>query len=159
MVNAKFSLPVTGGCRCGAIKYRVTQTPAFTFACHCTDCQHLSASAFGLGMAVKEAGFEITHGEPSRWTKTGSSGKPSHQFHCPTCGVWTHTVPESVGGMVVVRPATLDDHAWVRPVAEIYTRSALPWARLAVPLSYEAEFDDPTPIAAVFAASGIAPGG
>ena len=29
--------------------------------------------------------------------------------------------------MVIVRPGTLDDTSWLRPVAHIWTRSAQPW--------------------------------
>jgi len=56
-----------------------------------------------------------------------------------------------------VRPSSLDDAAWVRPIVEIFTRSALPWARLATAFSYETEFTDPSPIVAAFEASDIRP--
>ena len=84
----------------------------------------------------------MSEGDPLDWSKIGSSGKPSHQFSCPICAGWTHTIAESAEGIVIVRPMTLHDHSWYRPVAEIFTRSALPWARMAVLLSYEAEFSD-----------------
>ena len=147
-----------GGCRCGAIRYRVTGRPKFGFACHCTDCQQLSSSAFSLGLAVAQGDFELVQGEPRRWSKTGSSGKPSHQFTCPVCAGWTHTLPEASAGVVIVRPSTLDEHAWFRPVAQIFTRSALPWAPLAVPLSYETEFEDTAPLEAVHRDAVIGPG-
>jgi hypothetical protein len=146
-----------GGCRCGRIRYEVTGEPLFSLACHCTDCQHLSASAFSLGLAVAEGAFALAQGEPRRWTRTGSSGRPSHWFTCDACGTWTHTIAESAAGLVIVRPTSLDEHRWFRPVAQIFTRSALPWARMPVPLSYETEFDDPSTVAAVYAAAGIRP--
>lgn len=146
-----------GGCRCGQIRYTITSEPKFSFACHCIDCQQLSASAFSLGFAVDADAFAVTTGEPSRWTKTGSSGKPSHQFTCPKCSGWTHTQPESTVGIVIVRPTTLDESDWYRPVAEIFTRSALAWAKMPVALSYETEFENPKPLAAAYAAAGISP--
>ena len=36
MGQSDFLLPLDGGCCCGAIRCRVTDRPAFTFACHCT---------------------------------------------------------------------------------------------------------------------------
>jgi hypothetical protein len=131
-----------GGCGCGWIRYEIAEQPWVGFACHCTDCQQRSASAFSLGLAVSQSGFRVVQGEPQRWTKIGSSGKPSHQFSCPKCSGWTHTNPEVFTGGVVVRPTTLDDHHGFRPVAEIFTRSALPWARLAAPFSFEGDFED-----------------
>ena len=43
---------LVGGCRCGHIHYEITEQPWFGFACHCTDCQQLTASAFSLGITV-----------------------------------------------------------------------------------------------------------
>jgi len=60
--------------------------------------------------------------------------------------------------VTVVRPSSLDDRAWVRPVAQIFTRSAHPWALMPLALSYATEFKDTAPIEAVFAASDIRPG-
>lgn len=60
--------------------------------------------------------------------------------------------------MVVVRAGTLDDSDWVRPVGQIFLRSAYPWARLPVPLDYEKEFEDTGPLKRAFELSGIRPG-
>jgi hypothetical protein len=108
---------LVGGCRCGHIRYEITEQPWFGFACHCTDCQQLTASAFSLGITVPESGFRLVQNRPQQWTKIGSSGRPSHQFTCPNCSGWTHTKPEVLTGGLVVRPMTLDDHHGFRPVA------------------------------------------
>ena len=147
-----------GGCRCGKVRYQIDGGPKFSFACHCTDCQQLSSSAFSLALVVAAEDFKIVEGDPRDWSKIGSSGKPSHQFSCPICAGWTHTIAESAEGIVIVRPMTLHDHSWYRPVAEIFTRSALPWARMAVLLSYEVEFSDAKPLVAAYKSGGIGPG-
>jgi len=151
-----FPLPLGGGCLCGQLRYRVSAAPAFIFACHCTDCQRLTSSAFSLGMPVAKAGF-VSDGEARVWEKRGESGGWSRQFRCAVCETWTHTQTEHTQGLVIVRPATLDDARWVRPVAQIFTRSALPWALMSVPHSFEAEFDDPETLKAAFHSSGIRP--
>ena len=43
-----WKLPWNGGCRCGAVRLRVTKPPLLAAACHCTGCQSMSASAFSL---------------------------------------------------------------------------------------------------------------
>jgi hypothetical protein len=96
---------LVGGCRCGHIRYEITEQPWFGFACHCTDCQQLTASAFSLGITVPESGFRLVQNRPQQWTKIGSSGRPSHQFTCPNCSGWTHTKPE-----VLTRQAAGGDH-------------------------------------------------
>jgi hypothetical protein len=154
MSNTGGKISITGGCRCGHLRYEVTTAPLFVMACHCTDCQEHTASAFSLGMPVQKDGFSMS-GEPVVITKTGESGNESRAYRCPTCAVWTHTTTDGSPEMVVVRPSTLDDTDWVRPVAQIFVRSAMPWAKLDVPHSYEKEFDDPSEIVATFRASGI----
>lgn len=147
---------LAGGCRCGQLRYQLTGAPKFIFACHCTDCQRFSASAFAMGMVVDNGQFALAAGTTREWQKIASSGKPSSNFTCPVCATWTHTRPQSHPSLTIVRPSSLDEHGWMRPNAEIFTRSALPWARLAVQFSYEAEFSDPGPIASAFAQGGIA---
>ena len=45
--------------------------------------------------------------------------------------------------MVTLRPGTLDDHSWLRPVAHIWTSSAQPWVEIpADVLRYENNPDD-----------------
>lgn len=39
-------MKVTGQCHCGAIGYEAEIDPARVSACHCTDCQRLSGSAY-----------------------------------------------------------------------------------------------------------------
>jgi membrane protein len=145
-----FALSLAGQCRCGEISYQISKTPLFTFVCHCTDCQQLSSSAFSMGMAVPKDSFTL-QGEPDCWEKIADRGGWSRQFTCPVCTGWTHTLTENSPGIVIVRPSTLTDHRWLRPVAEIFTRSALPWALLKLPLSFETEFEDTEPLEAAFA--------
>ncbi len=152
-----FPTHMDGGCRCGQVRYRIAGAPRFSFACHCHDCQQFSASAFSMGLVIDDGQFELMTGTLRTWSKIGSSGKPSVNSTCPVCGTWIHTRPQSQPGVTVLRPTSLDVHGWVRPVAQLFTRSALPWALLPVQFSYDTEFSDPEPIAKAFALGGISP--
>jgi hypothetical protein len=57
-------LPLAGGCRCGAIRYEITDEPAVMFACHCTACQRFTGTAFGMGLVVRPTGFHLTRSTP-----------------------------------------------------------------------------------------------
>ncbi|MGI9355136.1 MAG: GFA family protein, partial [Rhizobiaceae bacterium] len=52
-------LPLTGGCQCGKLRYRVTAQPATLYCCHCTECQAQSSSAFGMSLRVPSGAVEI----------------------------------------------------------------------------------------------------
>lgn len=53
----------TGACQCGDVRYEVTGTLRRLIACHCTDCQRQSGSAFGMTMVVSESDFRLVQGE------------------------------------------------------------------------------------------------
>lgn len=44
------NLPQAGGCPCEKIRSKITEQPGLVYACHCTDCQHITSSAFSLGV-------------------------------------------------------------------------------------------------------------
>ncbi len=53
------SLPLQGGCACGAVRYTLKSAPVALFACHCTLCQRQSGSAFGQSLRVRRADLDI----------------------------------------------------------------------------------------------------
>lgn len=120
------TLPIEGSCRCGKLRFRVTQAPMITMACHCTGCQKMSASAFSLSVAIPENGFEIIAGEP---VIGGLHGDMARHHHCDWCKSWVYTLPPEGAGFVNVRPTMLDDASWYTPFIETYTSEALAWAK------------------------------
>ena len=119
-----------GGCLCGVIRYRLSGDPLTLYACHCTDCQALSGGAFRLTMAVLRADLELTRGEPERFTYTLAGAAPRHATRCATCSVGLWAEPPRLPTVVLLRPGTLDERGWLRPVAHIWVRSAQPWFRI-----------------------------
>ena len=73
-----------GSCRCGRVRFRVTQAPVMAMACHCRGCQKMSSSAFSLTVLVPADGFEVTLGEPV----IGGLHGPNRQYFCPNCMSW-----------------------------------------------------------------------
>ncbi len=120
-------LPYSGRCLCGATRYRITEAPLVTYACHCTDCQKRSGSAFGLSMWVRRAAIELTQGEPALRVSATEDGRPRHTRICAACVTRLWSEPQKRPDIAVLRPGTLDDTSWVRPQIHIWTRSAQPW--------------------------------
>ena len=52
--------PYTGGCQCGSVRYVLTAEPIRVTACHCTECQRQSGSAFSMSMPVRKEGLSVT---------------------------------------------------------------------------------------------------
>lgn len=101
--------------------------PLIVYACHCTDCQKRSGSAFGLSMWVRLSSIVVTKGEAALHVSLTRDGQPRHGRICAKCGTRLWSEPQSRPGLAVVRPGTLDDTSWLRPAAHFWTRSAQPW--------------------------------
>ena len=117
----------TGRCFCGKVQYRLNEEPLTIYACHCTDCQKRSGSAFGLSMWVNRAAIEVTHGEAALHVSTAADGSPRHGRVCANCGVRLWSEPARRPTLAVVRPGTLDDTSGLKPMAHLWTRSAQKW--------------------------------
>lgn len=68
----------TGGCLCGAVRFRATDVPTKVGACHCPMCQRWTGSALigvtvPLGSVVWEG--ELTEFASSSWAKRGFCAK------------------------------------------------------------------------------------
>ena len=76
------SIPVTGGCLCGAIRYVSATAPIKGFYCHCTMCQKHSGGLYSASVRFKGTDFAITQGD----LKYYRSSSFARRGFCPTCG-------------------------------------------------------------------------
>ncbi len=128
-----WTLPMSGGCRCEQVRFRISEPPMLTSACHCTGCQRMTGSAFSLTVTVPGSGFAVTGGEPAIG---GLHGEGRH-YHCPYCMSWVFTrPPEEMGDFVNVRATMLDDTGWFVPFIETQTAEKLAWATVPATHSY-----------------------
>ncbi len=73
---------ITGGCQCGAVRYRVDGELTWAHVCHCRMCQKASGNYFmALANAQKDE-FVVTRGEIS-WFR---SSDPVRRGFCKDCG-------------------------------------------------------------------------
>lgn len=124
-------MALAGGCSCGAIRYKLTNTPLIVHACHCRDCQRITGGPFVINIWIERKFVESVRGEPKSFTLKGGTGKRHEVFFCDKCGtyVWSryHIVPSDC---LFVRAGTLDKPDAVTPDVHIFTRSKLPWVQL-----------------------------
>lgn len=123
-------MTLTGHCTCGAISYRLTRSPLFTHACHCTWCQRETGAAFALNAMIETEAMEVT-GAVGEVVTPSASGKGQVIARCPTCRVALFSHYAGAGRlMAFVRVGTLDDPGACPPDVHIFTETKLAWLRL-----------------------------
>lgn len=116
--------PLKGACLCGSVQVKVTVPPLLTLACHCSDCQKLSASAYSLTTMVPSDGFFYT-GELIKGG-LGSSGR-THYF-CKSCLNFIFSRIEGADQRINLRTSVLNEAASLEPFVELMTDEKMPWA-------------------------------
>ncbi len=115
-----------GGCACGGIRYECTDKPAFSWNCHCRDCQRASGSAFCAVLYVPKAALTVT-GECKYFNVTAESGREVSRGFCPNCGspmfIQAELVPELQG----LWAASLDEPSLFQPQVHVWTDRAQHW--------------------------------
>jgi hypothetical protein len=120
---------MTGGCSCGAVRYRLTSEPLFVHCCHCLNCQRQTGSAFVINLLIETDRVELASGEPQPVDAPRDDGSPQRIYRCPACQVAVFSEygwPE----LLFVRGGTLDEPSAVKPDVHIYTKSKVPWVVL-----------------------------
>jgi hypothetical protein len=129
-----------GGCQCGNIRYEIRAKPLTLYACHCTECQRQTGSAFGMSMSVPRDAVHLLQGEPKQWSRGSASGRTVICFFCGECGTRLFHQPTRNPHITNIKPGTLDDTSWLRPVGNLWTRNAQPWVHCnAEMLNYEGQ--------------------
>lgn len=117
----------TGGCLCGAVRYRATAQPIVTRVCWCRVCQYVGAGSGTVNVCFPSAAVS-TEGVLQDYELTADSGNRMHRRFCPTCGTHVFTASEARPHLVFVRVGTLDDPEIAQPAMTIWTESAPSWA-------------------------------
>ncbi len=124
----KVSLPQTGGCHCGALRYELSAAPLFVAVCHCTNCQKIGGSAFAINAMIRGDGFTFTRGTPKSAEWVSDAGNQRFGWFCGDCGGRiAHGLASAPEGILSLRCGTLDDRSWVAPVGHYWTRSKQSW--------------------------------
>jgi hypothetical protein len=112
----------TGGCQCGAVRYRLLTTPEHACICHCRMCQRASGQPFMAFASVRYEDLRWTRGQPSTFV---SSNIAVRNF-CSACGT-PLTYHREESGSIGVTIGSLDDPDAVRPIQQFGNESELSW--------------------------------
>jgi hypothetical protein len=110
----------TGGCQCGAVRFRIRGTLGRASICHCRMCQKAFGGFFGPLVSVPAQGLEWTREQPTYFQ---SSVNIARGF-CSRCGTpMTYRYP----GGIDLAIGTFDDRSDLAPQIQMNTGSAIPW--------------------------------
>jgi hypothetical protein len=121
---------LTGGCQCGAVRYRLGAEPTGANVCHCRMCQKAGGGPFMTFGGVRLSQFAVTRGVLA----TFSSSDIAERGFCARCG--TPLTYRGLGSdRISVTLGSLDDPDAVEPRTQLGVESRVGWllASLSLP--------------------------
>jgi hypothetical protein len=120
------SVPLTGTCNCGAVRFEVAEPFAGASYCHCTRCQRRTGAAASPNARVAPGAFRIVRGEDR--LRSWSPPEGAEKFFCGDCGsaMFSRTDEGAVG----VRLGVLDDDPGIALAYHQFTAYAPGWEAL-----------------------------
>lgn len=117
---------MSGGCKCGAVRYDGARADVPMFRCYCRDCQQLTGTGHSEMVPLLAATFQ-SGGDIREYQMTGGSGQPTWSSFCPECGSPLTRRSARMKDHIYVHASSLDDPGLYQPTRLIYTEAAQPW--------------------------------
>ena len=133
---------ITGGCLCGAVRYRVDGRFLRAGHCHCSRCRRHSGAAVCTQGRVRSQDFRLESGQ--RELVTYGRGEGAVKVFCRNCGssLFGGNWPE--GPEVSIRLGSVDGDPGIRPQHHTFVGSKAAWDEIGDDLpQYESALGDP----------------
>jgi hypothetical protein len=116
---------LNGGCLCGSVRFRTTQAPLRTLACHCKFCQRVTGSAYFAESMFPTSAVQFNTGKLNSYEHlSDGSGKKVFVHFCPDCGTTVSLTFERWPDIRGIARGCYDDPDAVTVSSHIWTRSA-----------------------------------
>lgn len=115
----------TGGCLCGAVKFRVESELQPIQLCYCEQCRKANGGPFAAVIPVEVSAFRLLSGERALKAYESSPGK--ERVFCSSCGSPVYSRRHSLPSVVRIRAGLFDEPIPARPDAHAYTGSKCSW--------------------------------
>ena len=116
----------TGGCLCGAVRFKSAVNPQLVGHCHCFDCRKSSGTGHCTNIMIPEDAFTFS-GDVKFYDRPADSGNIVSRGFCPNCGSAIYSRNSGTPGVVYPRASSLDDPNVVKPQVVVYASRALTW--------------------------------
>jgi hypothetical protein len=114
---------LTGGCLCGAVRYRLDAAPFDAGYCHCRLCRRSSGAPVLAFATVPRALFIVTEGQPRR-RESSSFGE---RWFCGDCGTQLAMLVEHQPEAIDFTLGSLDTPEAVRPGFHLFFAERIGW--------------------------------
>ena len=128
-------MELTGGCLCGAVRFRVTVKPLLASYCHCTMCQKESGGPFAVFATVPFEGFSFTKGEPAAY----EASPGNLRLFCGACGSSVGARVAEDPKLIAINLGCLDDPNLIKPELHAFTSTQVSWCEMGDGLPRHAE--------------------
>ena len=122
LINDK-DLPITGGCRCGAVRYPVSAAVVAVRQCWRRDCQYWASGSATVN-AVFEADKVAMTGALPMFVSAADPGNTMRRGFRPTCGTPIARASDARPQYVILRVAAMERPSPIPPAMTIWTGSA-----------------------------------
>ena len=122
------SFAVSGHCRCGAVRFRVTAAPVLTEFCHYESCQRSVGAPLMAWAGFPRSAFAITEGDPVRYESTPGVVRT----FCGRCGTSLTLGDERFASEIYVATTAFDDPGTteaITPDVHIWRSERLRWVK------------------------------
>ena len=114
---------LAGACRCGAVRYQVSDAFLYAANCHCSQCRAATGSAFKAFAGIEREKLTITKGLDDIAV---FGEEDANDTRCAACGSFLFSVVRD-GAFVHVAMGSLVDVPTIRPTEHIYVGSKAAW--------------------------------
>ncbi len=130
----------SGGCQCGAVRFRIGGPLGHAGICHCRMCQKAFGSWGAALLTVSDKDLSWTRGTPAEFR---SSPVVARGF-CAQCGTPLY-MHEDGSGIYDIAIGALDNPGAAPPTSQVGTESKLAWFDRLATLPGRSTEDDRTP--------------
>jgi len=116
------TLPLTGGCQCGAVRFACDVAPENVHVCHCRMCQKAVGGPFSVICPVLKTHFRVTRGAIS-WFASSVLARRGFCSNCGTPMIFDYREFPDIG----VLAGCFDDPDAVPPVVQYGNESRVAW--------------------------------
>ena len=121
------TLPITGGCMCGGVRFEVSEPLLGAVFCHCKRCQRRTGTGVAVTALTSPGSFRFVAGAGLVRSWDPGDGGWVKSF-CTACGGQLLAKNPERPGMVAIRMGALDGDPGIRPSAHQFVDYAAPWA-------------------------------